>query len=130
LGGSDALTAESATESVTIQSGTPNFELITKEVDFGNPASKKNIYKVVATYKGGSAQLITPTYGVDGATPSSAFNAGVLSVTANSNQNVLEITPSSTIKNVKSFQLKLAGVAANTFELNDLNIVYREKRVV
>ena len=130
LGGSDALTAESASASITIQSGTPNFELITKEVDFGNPASKKNIYKVVATYKGGSAQLITPTYGVDGATPSSAFNAGVLSVTANSNQNVLEITPSSTIKNVKSFQLKLAGVAANTFELNDLNIVYREKRVV
>ena len=106
------------------------FELITKEIDFGNPASKKNIYKLIVSYKGGTNQNITPYYGVDGATPSSAFNAGTLNVIVNSNQNVLTITPTSIISNAKSFQLKLTGTSASTFELNDVSIVFREKRVV
>lgn len=132
----DLFYTENTTTNVKLQNVTvaakssSAFELITKEIDFGNPASKKNIYKVIVTYKGGTSQNITPTYGVDGATPSLAFNAGTLNVSANSNQNVLTVTPTDIISNAKSFQLKLAGTSAATFELNDIGIVYREKRVV
>tara|TARA_Y100000004_G_scaffold146261_1_gene167082 strand:- start:8450 stop:11740 length:3291 start_codon:yes stop_codon:yes gene_type:complete len=239
------------------------FELITKEIDFGNPASKKNIYKIIVTYKGGTSQNIVATYGVDGGAltgaltgtmnseaniitngnfdsdttgwnadgtatlsvngsnqlvitsggssnakaiytlttvagatynvsgnfikgtadqglvqvgTSGSIGSGVLgsqsAMTSNTefsftftatgttsyiilyegsgvqdngdttiwdniavspqvpSQAVLELTPSSIISNAKSFQLKLAGTSASTFELNDIGIVYREKRVV
>lgn len=239
------------------------FELITKEIDFGNPASKKNIYKIIATYKGGTSQNIAATYGVDGGIvnqsltgtmnseaniitngnfdsnttgwnadgtatlsvngsnqlvitsggssnakamytlttvagatynvsgnfikgtadqglvqvgTSGSLGSGILgsqsAMTSNTefsftftatgttsyiilyegagvqdngdttiwdniavspqipSQTVLELTPSSIISNAKSFQLKLAGTSAATFELNDIGIVYREKRVV
>ena len=266
----DLVYLENASSNVKLQkvAVTPNsstaFELISKEIDFGNPASKKNIYKIIATYKGGTSQNIAATYGVDGGTPNqsltgtmnseaniitngnfdsnttgwSADGTATLSVngsnqlvitsggssngkamytltteagaaynvsgnfikgtadqglvqvgttgsigggsilgsqsamTSNtefsftftatgtshililyegsgvqdngdttiwdniavspqvSSQTVLELTPSSIISNAKSFQLKLAGTSASTFELNDIGIVYREKRVV
>ena len=129
----DLVYLENASSNVKLQkvSVTPKistaFELISKEIDFGNPASKKNIYKIIATYTGGTSQNITTTYGVDGGTLDGTLSGAM---TAGNAQTILELTPSSIISNAKSFQLKLAGTSASTFELNDIGIVYREKRVV
>ena len=41
----------------------------------------------------------------------------------------LEITPSATVNNIYSFQLKFSGVAATTFEIEDITIIYRVKKI-
>jgi hypothetical protein len=121
----DALTAASAGSTITIKSGLPNFELITKEIDFGNPASKKDIYKVIATYKGGQNQNVDVVYSKDGGANYLGFAQDLNSVSTN--QTELVLTPSASIRAIRSFQLKFTGTMANTFELNDLGIVYRER---
>tara|TARA_R100000458_G_scaffold31114_1_gene28503 strand:- start:1270 stop:4245 length:2976 start_codon:yes stop_codon:yes gene_type:complete len=103
-------------------------EYITKDIDFGNPSVRKKIYKVYITYKG-NGTFPTVTYGVNGdSTPTTA----VTTVTAMSNNNdwaTAEYKFGSDANNCYSFQLKLAGNAPADFEINDISIVYREKRV-
>lgn len=103
-----------------------NFELITKEEDFGTPSLRKKIYKVVVTYQGGSSQSVDVTYGVDGASPASQFDSNI----SNTSGSIViaELTPSSAISNAKSIQLKFAGTVAVGFKLHDISFVYRTKK--
>ena len=41
----------------------------------------------------------------------------------------LEITPSATVNNIYSLQLKFDGTAEETFEIEDITIIYRIKKV-
>lgn len=45
-------------------------------------------------------------------------------------QTMIKFSPQDFVQNAKSVQLKFDGTISSTFELNDLGIVYREKRVV
>ena len=105
-----------------------SIEYITKDIDFGNPSVRKKIYKAYITYKG-NGTFPTVTYGVNGnAAPTSA----VTTVTAMSNNDewaIAEYKFGSDTNNCYSFQLKLAGNAPADFEINDISIVYRDKRV-
>ena len=105
-----------------------DMEYITKDIDFGNPSVRKRIYKVYITYKG-NGTFPTLTYGVDGdSTPATP----VTTVTAMSNNDdwaTAEYKFESDANNCYSFQLKLAGNAPADFEINDISIVYRVKRV-
>lgn len=106
-----------------------NFELKTKSMSFGNPAQRKNIYKVYVTYRGAGSG-ITVTYGVDGdETPTEGFTSGSLGDVSTDKWTVKPLIPSTSIVNVDTFRLKFAGTAGSTFEINDISVVYRLKSV-
>ena len=73
------------------------------------------------------AQNIDVTYATNGGSSYSQFDANLTDSTGN--QVEVELTPSSVINNIKSFQLKFSGTAAASFEINDISIVYRLKPV-
>jgi len=102
--------------------------ILTKDIDFGQPSVRKKIYKAYVTYKG-NGTFPTITYGINGdATPTTA----VTTVTAMSNNNdwaTAEYKFGSDTNNCYSFQLKLAENAPADFEINDISIVYRMKSI-
>ena len=120
---------------------TDTIVLNTKDIDFGEPAVRKKIYKVYVSYRGdGSAVNIR--YGVDGETDNSApdtyqFNSTDTPLADKSSAGNLESwhkaelipTTSSEANNVNSFRLFFKGTAGGTFEINDISIVYRTKSV-
>jgi len=115
------------------------FYLQTKDIDFGEPAVRKKIYKVYISYRGdGSAVNIK--YGVDGETDESdayQFNSDNTPLVDKSSAANLESwhraelipSTSSEANNVYSFRLFFSGTAGATFEINDISIVYRTKSV-
>ena len=126
-----------------------NLSILTKDFDFDAPGVKKRIYKVYLSFKG-DASNVQVQYGVNGATPTSNFYP-ITSATDGSSTGsgatakcipynastddwlTAELKPGASINNINSFQLKISGngsdaVAAN-FEINDISIVYRLKRV-
>ena len=103
--------------------------ITTKDIDFGEPALNKNVYKVRVTYTGGTNQNLNITYAIDGSGWFGNFDAD-LDYDTNTTQQVADLTPASTsTTNIKSIQLKISGTAATTFELNDISIIYRLKGV-
>ena len=109
-------------------SSTANFLYLTSDIDFGQPAQRKKIYNVQLSYKG-NGLLIEPEYGVNGTSPASAFTSTVLANAGTTTWTHIKLTPSSSINNIYSFQLKLSGTAGADFEINDISIVYRLKSV-
>jgi hypothetical protein len=115
--------------------------LNTKDIDFGQPAVRKKVYKVYVSYRGdGSAVNIR--YGVDGETDNSTpdtyqFNSTDTPLVDKSSAANLESwhkaelipTTSSEANNINSFRLFFKGTAGATFEINDISIVYRIKSV-
>ena len=115
----------------------------TKDIDFGDPGVKKNIYKVYVSYKG-DASAVTVSYQINGDTdagsPFYRTTADGSSDGTNSDTTPLlnvatddwvpgELKPVSSINNVYSFQLIFGGTAAADFEINDISIVYRKKGI-
>ena len=97
-------------------------------LDFGEPGINKNVYKVRITYTGGTSQNCNIQYAKDGSGTFLEFNAD-LNYTTNTTQQVVDLTPSAAINDIKSIQLKISGTAATTFELNDISIIYRRKGI-
>mgnify|MGYP003648279773 CR=1 FL=1 len=111
-------------------SSTQTIEYITKDIDFGAPSVRKKIYKVIVNYYGGADNAVDVTYGVNGdPTPTEAMSANLDYTSDGTNLQRLEITPSATVNNIYSFQLKFSGVAATTFQIEDITIIYRVKKV-
>ena len=136
-------------------SSSDSVRIITKDFDFGNPASRKKCFKFYVTYRGTEASNddtlnLKVYYGVNGAdlTGDSGFGtevsdtskfAGTSTVCYDTTTGGLETTggvwkqaelvPPSSINNVYSIQLhfKADGVVPSDFEINDITIVYREK---
>ena len=118
----------------------------TKDIDFGNPAVRKKVYKVYVSYKGDGGE-ITVNYGTNGnstmtgqfyitgssgaSTKANAADLCIYNGDVGTNDWVLaELRPSSSINNIYSFQLKFDGGSTDAnFEINDISIVYRMKNI-
>jgi len=105
----------------------------TKDIDFGQPGQKKNVYKVIVTYQSGNATTnVQVDYGVDGDT-SFAYDFTVPELPAANGWQTAELVPDapSEAKNIKSIRLRFAtdGTVPAAFEINDVSIVYRLKGV-
>jgi hypothetical protein len=119
----------------------------TKDIDFGQPGQKKNIYKVYVSYKGdGTAVTINYSTNGDNDTYSGQFyrcNANGSSTDATASNVPLyqgsvgtddwisaELKPTASISNIYSFQLLFDGDTTDAnFQINDISIVYRLKGV-
>jgi|2_EtaG_2_1085320.scaffolds.fasta_scaffold00182_27 hypothetical protein len=99
--------------------------------DFRTAASDGDTGFNVSTHfdgnSGGTGNAIDVMYSVDGSSSFLQFDANLTDTTGNWIQ--AELTPSASINNIKSIRLKFSSVAASTFEINDISIVYRLKPV-
>ena len=67
----------------------------------------------------------TVTFDTNGGTDlNSSFST---SLGTQSDFTTIELKPSSSVRNVNSFQLKINGNANAAFKLSDISIIYREK---
>ena len=113
-------------------SASSSIDLKTKDIDFGGPGARKNIYKVYVSYKG-NASAVTVKYATNGDTDTSAnFNSTntPLSNVGTDDWVSASLVPTSSISNIYSIQIQLGGTAAADFEINDMSIVYRVKKIV
>ena len=101
------------------------FVMQTKDIDFGQPAQKKKIYKVYVTYTGVSSLSVDVDYQINGDNGWNGFASGE-PLTASSAQNEATLTLSSPVE-CYSFQLRFSGTGKTTFEINDVTIVFRLK---
>jgi hypothetical protein len=118
---------------------TSNLLFATKDMTFGQPGQRKKLHKVYITYKGDASSLVVK-YAIDGETDSSDF------LQFNSTDNPLadkstpaelkewhlaELKPTTSSKanNLYSAKFHLSGTAADDFEINDINVVFRMKNI-
>ena len=116
--------------------------LNTKDFAFGDIHRKKKIYKIYLTYRSNGDSKITSSYYLDGdnsttysfktGTNYSSSN-GYLDTGTSSGTTIwktAELIPDSPINNAYSISLYFIGLQAkNTFAINDISFVYRDKRV-
>ena len=126
---------------------TSNFSLTTKDIDFGQPAQRKKVYKVYVSYKGdGTAITINYSTNGDNDTYSGQFyrcNADGTTTGATASNTPLhqgsvgtddwinaELKPTASISSIYSFQLKFDGGTTDAnFEINDMSIIFRAKGI-
>ena len=109
---------------------TTSLDITTKDFDFDAPGVKKRIFKVYVSYKG-DGKAVTVKYGTNGTTPAKLFDSTVLTDAGTTDWEVAELEPAtkSEANNKYSFQLAFGGTAESDFEINDISIIYRIKRV-
>ena len=117
-----------------------------KDIDLLSPAVNKKIYKVYVTYKCTGHSGVKMTYATNGSasftgtfSASITYNAESFSTNGthtgfkntNGSWAVAILKPSSSINNVYSFALQFgtAPYVPSGFEINDISIVYRAKRI-
>jgi hypothetical protein len=106
-------------------------DIQTRDQDFKDPARRKMVKNVYLTYKvpdDGTVPAIK--FRTNGGTTDYDFNTALLSadsVAVNWNTIVLKPATSSQANNVYSFQVRLYGLTDKDFEINDINVVYRDK---
>ena len=104
----------------------------TKDVDFGEPAVRKKVYKVYITYKSASyPSTVNVAYDTDGGGSFTNITGGdaVTPFAANAAWTVAEYKFGSDANSCKSIQLKISGTADTTFEINDISFIYRTKGI-
>jgi len=109
-------------------SGAPAIVIKTKDIDFGEPAVRKKLYKIYVTYKGDGTN-ITENYHTNGGTANYGFDgSGFGNVTE---WTRLELKPddSDEAKSIYSCQLHLTGSCATNFMINDISFIYRTKGI-
>jgi hypothetical protein len=116
------------------------FEMITKDIDLGQPGQRKKLHKVYVTYKGATATNVDVYFDVDGGTSlnktfADGTNFSSNELAASASWAVAELKPytSAQANNIKSFRLKFVAeggqVVPSDFEINDISAVYRLKNV-
>ena len=126
--------------SSTVASKT-QFELLTKDIDFGQPAQRKKVYKIYITYKSNGASNVDVTFDTNGATNytkqfsnGTNFSGDELADTSGA-WAVATLTPdtASEVSDIYSIQLKFveenSQTVPSTFAINDISIVYRGKKI-
>ena len=125
-------------------------QIKTADMNFGNSAIRKKIYRVRVSYKGDASSLIVK-YSVNGDTntfynfqgTSSGVPTGVADTTPLENKSgdtsvwhhaELKPATSSEATNIYSFQVHIGGTGTDgtvgsTFRLNDLSVIYRVKNI-
>ncbi len=120
--------------------GSGTFNIKTKDIDFGNPATRKKIYKVYITYKCSADTNVHPRYNVNGSTGDTSIfedstffdkNGGLQNTDSEWAQAELKPNDISEANNIYSFQLIFVsiGTVPADFEINDISIVYKEKSI-
>mgnify|MGYP003643587317 FL=1 len=116
------------------------FVFQTRDIDFGEPAIRKKIYKVYVTYKTGGTTNVQVKYDTNGTTTFDKVFQDGDNLTSNeldnagSNQWVqatLKPNTSTEANSIYSFALKFEsdGTVPSTFEINDICVVYRMKNI-
>jgi hypothetical protein len=109
---------------------TGTLSILTKDIDFGQPSIRKKIYKVYITYKSDSSVLPILYYDTDGDTTlTTAANVTTNFADTNNQWTRAEFYFNSDANNCYSIQFKLSGNTHGSFEINDISIVYRMKRI-
>tara|TARA_R100001594_G_scaffold31369_2_gene58499 strand:+ start:8995 stop:11613 length:2619 start_codon:yes stop_codon:yes gene_type:complete len=117
----------------------------TRDLDFGQPAVRKKIYKVYLSYKGTSNGSLTVQYSINGDTDtlSNFYRTGSDGVSDKTNSDstplhgdvgtddwvLAELRPVASVKNCYSFQIHFGATAGANFEINDISIIYRLKNI-
>jgi len=112
---------------------TPSIIIKTKDIDFGEPAVRKKLYKVRISYKG-NASAVTVHYIPNGSTTDAyTFNGSTTPLinAGTTDWEHAELTPTTSAyaNNKYSFQLRFLGTAATDFEINDISLIYRTKGI-
>ena len=96
----------------------------TKEIDFGNPAQRKKIYKIYLSVTPGITPNVTIS-AVDQDGGAITFDTAAVSA----GESAHKVTAGG--NNIKTLTLTFTGASVTpaTFELNDISIVYREKGI-
>ena len=122
------------------------FNFTSSDFTFGNITARKKIYKVYITYKsvdsdGDSMNSgIKVRYSTNGSSTKNTFSddstnyAAATGLVGSEEWATAILKPSSSINNIYSFQLifeeiSISDSSAVGFQINDISIVYREKRV-
>lgn len=122
-----------------------SIDIKTADMNFGDSAIRKKVYRVRFSYKGDASSLVvryttngdTDTYrqfqGTSSGLPNgSATNTPLENKSSDATQwHHAELKPaiSSEATNIYSFQVHMSGTAGATFEINDLSVVYRVKNI-
>ena len=129
-------------------SSTSSLKILSRDFDFGNPATRKKCFKFYITYKADAVTNVEVRYGTNGldltgsaegsevavdgtfaGTSTSCYSAanGLLSTGGEWKQ--AELKPSTSTNNIYSVQLLFlsSGAVPSTFEINDITVVYRPK---
>jgi len=104
-------------------------DIETKDIDFGQPAVRKKIYKVYVTHRGDLSNL-QPQYAIDGT--GSFSNAGSVLPASSPTTAWVTTEVSVNVTSCYSLQLKFVSSGGSTpanFEINDATIVYRQKGI-
>ena len=109
-------------------------DIKTKDIDFGQPAQRKKIYKVYVSYRGDGSNAIAKWAKNGDNDTYTAFASNSFSNVGTDDWVIKELaiaTPSDA-NNVYSFQVQITGNASDIgadFEINDISIVYRLKGI-
>lgn len=106
-------------------SASDDMDIITKAYNIINAAIRKKIYRLYITHKGTGANDTRVSYRVNGDTTWAAID------TLDGNTNfVIQALTMSGVNNVYKIQFRiytLVGLTDATFEINDMNIIFRNK---
>jgi len=97
-------------------------ELITRDIDFGDPSTIKKVYSVTITYKTSASQANPLQHSINGKQDFGSFATKTLGITAD--YDVATFTSSSPIP-CGSIQFKILLPSSGTFEINEISIEYR-----
>ena len=109
--------------------------VLTKDIDFGNPARIKKVYSVILTYRSRDAMTTPVSYAINGAEDDGDYTnfTGDFADTGHGdnldNWATVKVTPASPIS-CQSIKIRIKNTAGSwsRFELNDISIEYRETR--
>ena len=99
-------------------------ELITKDLDFGDPSRIKRFYNIIITYKCNGTVSDPVEYAVDNKTSFTAIS-GTNFVDTSGNYDVQTFSPTVPFEG-QSIRLKIKGFAGVDLEINDITIQYRQ----
>ena len=106
-------------------------DIKTRDQDFKDPARRKMVKNIYITYKLSEDEegtsIPTIKYLTNGGSTEYAFNAALQKNHSDWYTQVLKPNVSSEANNVYSFQVRIHGDTFEGFEINDINVVYRDK---
>jgi len=121
----------------TTLASSAEFEVITKDIDFGEPGRNKKVYKVLVTYDTGNATSnVQVDYDINGGTTfpydfANGTNFASTELATANGWKVAELKPdtSSEANNIKSFRLRFStdNTVPAGFRINDISCIYRMK---
>jgi len=108
--------------------GNTHIEILTRDQDFKDPARRKMVKNVYLTYKLPSSQAVpTIKFRTNGGTTDYSFDAALSAGHNDWYTQVLKPATSAQANNIYSFQVRIYGSTGKDFQINDINVVYRDK---